>query len=150
MQRKRKATAIRPKGGNQTKSEGRKQRSTSKSFTPIQRFRPKGKTQSKKRIKEQRSANKVLPSPQRFRQRRRAASQHKKIPSSVSGRKAEKRSTAKRSAGCLSEASSCASDERSFAAGPKRQTAVFLFVTFFFLPPKRKSKNKPKQLKVNS
>ena len=53
-----------------------------------------------------------------------------KIPSSVSDRKAEKQSTAKRSAGCLSEASSCASDERSFAAGPKLQTAVFLFVTF--------------------
>ena len=65
-----------------------------------------------------------------------------KIPSSVSDRKAEKQSTAKRSAGCLSEASSCASDERSFAAGPKLQTAVFLFVTFFFLPPKRKSKSK--------
>ena len=68
-----------------------------------------------------------------------------KIPSSVSDRKAEKQSTAKRSAGCLSEASSCASDERSFAAGPKLQTAVFLFVTFFFLPPKRKSKSKPKE-----
>lgn len=68
-----------------------------------------------------------------------------KIPSSVSDRKAEKQSTAKRSAGCLSEASSCASDERSFAAGSKLQTAVFLFVTFFFLPPKRKSKNKPKE-----
>ena len=54
-----------------------------------------------------------------------------KIPSSVSDRKAEKQSTAKRSAGCLSEASSCASDERSFAAGSKLQTAVFLFVTFF-------------------
>ena len=65
-----------------------------------------------------------------------------KIPSSVSDRKAEKQSTAKRSAGCLSKASSCASDERSFAAGPKLQTAVFLFVTFFFLPPKRKSKSK--------
>lgn len=68
-----------------------------------------------------------------------------KIPSSVSDRKAEKQSTAKRSAGCLSKASSCASDERSFAAGPKLQTAVFLFVTFFFLPPKRKSKSKPKR-----
>lgn len=68
-----------------------------------------------------------------------------KIPSSVSDRKAEKQSTAKRSAGCLSEASSCASDERSFAAGSKLQTAVFLFVTFFFLPPKRKSKSKPKE-----
>lgn len=68
-----------------------------------------------------------------------------KIPSSVSDRKAEKQSTAKRSAGCLSEASSCASDERSFAAGPKLQTAVFLFVTFFFLSPKRKSKSKPKE-----
>lgn len=68
-----------------------------------------------------------------------------KIPSSVSDRKAEKQSTAKRSAGCLSEASSCASDERSFAAGPKLQTAVFLFVTFFFLAAKRKSKNKSKQ-----
>lgn len=68
-----------------------------------------------------------------------------KIPSSVSDRKAEKQSTAKRSAGCLSEASSCASDERSFAAGPELQTAVFLFVTFFFLPPKRKSKSKPKE-----
>ena len=68
-----------------------------------------------------------------------------KIPSSVSDWKAEKQSTAKRSAGCLSEASSCASDERSFAAGPKLQTAVFLFVTFFFLPPKRKSKSKPKE-----
>ncbi|WP_303733362.1 hypothetical protein [Phocaeicola plebeius] len=45
----------------------------------------------------------------------------------------------------MSEASSCASDERSFAAGPKLQTAVFLFVTFFFLPPKRKSKSKPKE-----
>jgi len=68
-----------------------------------------------------------------------------KIPSSVSDRKAEKQSTAKRSAGCLSEASSCASDERSFTAGPKLQTAVFLFVTFFFLPPKRKSKSKQKE-----
>lgn len=65
-----------------------------------------------------------------------------KIPSSVSDRKAEKQSTAKRSVGCLSEASSCASDERSFAAGPKLQTEVFLFVTFFFLPPKRKSKRR--------
>ena len=65
-----------------------------------------------------------------------------KIPSSVSDRKTEKQSTAKRSAGCLSEASSCASDERSFAAGPKLQTAVFLFVTFFFLAAKRKSKSK--------
>ena len=68
-----------------------------------------------------------------------------KIPSSVSDRKTEKQSTAKRSAGCLSKASSCASDERSFAAGPKLQTAVFLFVTFFFLPPKRKSQSKPKE-----
>lgn len=68
-----------------------------------------------------------------------------KILFSVSVRKAEKQSTAKRSAGCLSEASSCASDERSFTAGPKLQTAVFLFVTFFFLPPKRKSKSKPKE-----
>lgn len=68
-----------------------------------------------------------------------------KIPSSVSDRKAKKQSTAKRSAGCLSEASSCASDERSFTAGPKLQTAVFLFATFFFLPPKRKSKSKPKE-----
>lgn len=74
-----------------------------------------------------------------------AKSDSPKIPSSVSDRKAEKQSTAKRSAGCLSKASSCASDERSFAAGPKLQTAVFLFVTFFFLPPKRKSKSKPKE-----
>ena len=38
----------------------------------------------------------------------------------------------------MSEASSCASDERSFTAGLKLQTAVFLFVTFFFLPQKEK------------
>jgi len=47
----------------------------------------------------------------------------------------------------LSEASSCASAGRSLAAALKLQTAVFLFVTFFFLPPKRKSKSKPKENK---
>ena len=62
----------------------------------------------------------------------------KKIPSSVSDRKAEKQSTAKRSAGCLSKASSCASDERSFAAGPKLQTAVFSFCYLFLFAAKKK------------
>ena len=120
------------------------QRITSKGTKKRTKFRsdfaPKEAPKQKKRIKEQRSKN----SPQRFRQRRRATA-GKKIPSSVSDRKAEKQSTAKRSAGCLSKASSCASDERSFAAGPKLQTAVFLFVSFFFLAAKRKSKSKPKE-----
>jgi hypothetical protein len=98
---------------------------------------PKGSPKTKKtdqRIKKQKLPTAISPKAK--------SDSPQKIPSSVSDRKAEKQSTAKRSAGCLSEASSCASDERSFAAGPKLQTAVFLFVTFFFLPPKRKSKSK--------
>ena len=61
-------------------------------------------------------------------------------PALVLRRKAEKRSPANRSAGCLSEASSCASDGKHFVAASKRKPAFFLFVTFFFWTPKRKSK----------
>ena len=49
----------------------------------------------------------------------------------------------RRSAGCLSEASSCASTGNRFVADSKRKPAAFLFVTFFFWTPKRKSNNHP-------
>ena len=108
---------------------------------------PKRKAKAKSGARKKESKSPTSPHSD-FAQRAKSEEQaSEKIPSSVSRRKAEKRSTAKRSAGCLSEASSCASDERSFAAGPKLQTAVFLFVTFFFLPPKRKSKRKAKKKK---
>lgn len=109
---------------------------------------PKGKAKAKSGARN-RSASKSPTSPHSdFAQRAKSEEQaSEKIPSSVSRRKAEKRSTAKRSAGCLSEASSCASAGRSLAAALKLQTAVFLFVTFFFLPPKRKSKRKAKKKK---
>lgn len=110
---------------------------------------PKRKAKAKSGARKQRNANKSSTSPHSdFAQRAKSEEQaSEKIPSSVSRRKAEKRSTAKRSAGCLSEASSCASAGRSLAAALKLQTAVFLFVTFFFLPPKRKSKRKAKKKK---
>ena len=57
------------------------------------------------------------------------------------GEKAEERRAARRNAGCLSEASSCVSAGNRFGAVPKRKPAFFLFVTFFFWTPKRKSKS---------
>lgn len=108
---------------------------------------PKRKAKAKSGARKKESKSPTSPHSD-FAQRAKSEEQaSEKIPSSVSRRKAEKRSTAKRSAGCLSEASSCASAGRSLAAALKLQTAVFLFVTFFFLPPKRKSKRKAKKKK---
>lgn len=116
-------------------------------FTPKE---DKAKSEARSKKARARNRNNESKSPtfphSDFAQRAKSEEQaSEKIPSSVSRRKAEKRSTAKRSAGCLSEASSCASAERSLAAALKLQTAVFLFVTFFFLAAKRKSKNEPKE-----
>ncbi len=139
---------FRPKGRPKQKAE-QETEAQAKAPPPHTAISPKRKAKAKSgaRKKERKKESKSPTSPHSdFAQRAKSEEQaSEKIPSSVSRRKAEKRSTAKRSAGCLSEASSCASAGRSLAAALKLQTAVFLFVTFFFLPPKRKSKRKANQ-----
>ena len=60
------------------------------------------------------------------------------VPALVLRRKSEESFSGEKK---LSEASSCVSDGEQFVAASKRKPAVFLFVIFFFWPPKRKSKS---------